>query len=149
MTKMNMAIRGIDANFGLYQADTFINNWRKTLKADFILANPPFNYHPWNQERLVDDSRWKYGLPPTGNANYTWIQHMLHYLASKGKTLFINARNMGHMVDRKHRVLDDEKDIKLLADTFEAFQNGTLAEKKSFMNLRILILKRVLQKALL
>ena len=56
--------QGIDANFGPYQADTFTNDWHKTLKADFILANPPFNYHPWNQERLIDDPRWKYGLPP-------------------------------------------------------------------------------------
>lgn len=194
MAKMNMAIRGIDANFGPYQADTFTNDLHKTLKADFILANPPFNYHPWNQERLVEDIRWKYGLPPAGNANYAWIQHMIHHLApngkiglvlangalstqtsgegeirkkiieddkiegiiamptqlfysvtipvtlwfitdnkkQKGKTLFIDARNMGHMVDRKHRDLDDEKDIKLLADTFQAFQNGTLEEKKGF-----------------
>lgn len=57
---MNMAIRGIDADFGPYQADTFMNGWHKTLKADFILANLPFNYHPWNQERLVDDIRWKW-----------------------------------------------------------------------------------------
>lgn len=85
MAKMNMAIRGIDANFGPYQADTFTNDLHKTLKADFILANPPFNYHPWNQERLVEDIRWKYGLPPAGNANYAWIQHMIHHLAPNGK----------------------------------------------------------------
>lgn len=80
MAKMNMAIRGIDANFGPYQADTFANDLHPTLKADFILANPPFNYHPWGQEALKDDVRWKYGLPPASNANYAWIEHMIHHL---------------------------------------------------------------------
>ena len=173
MAKMNMAIRGIEA--------------------DFILANPPFNYHPWGQERLTEDVRWKYGVPPANNANYAWIQHMIHHLApngkiglvlangalstqssgegeirkriieddliegivamptqlfysvtipvtlwfisknkkQKGKTLFIDARKMGFMVDRKHRDLSDE-DIAKLADTFTAFQNGELKEVKGF-----------------
>lgn len=193
MAKMNMAIRGIEADFGPHQADTFSNDLHKTLKADFILANPPFNYHPWGQERLTEDVRWKYGLPPANNANYAWIQHMIHHLApngkiglvlangalstqtggegeirkriieddlvegivamptqlfysvtipvtlwfisknkkQKGKTLFIDARKMGFMVDRKHRDLSDE-DIAKLADTFTAFQNGELEEVKGF-----------------
>ena len=193
MAKMNMAIRGIDADFGPYQADTFANDLHPHLKADFILANPPFNYHPWGQSELKDDPRWKYGLPPAGNANYAWIQHMIYHLApngkiglvlangalstqssgegeirkriveadlvegivalptqlfysvtipvtlwfitknkkQKGKTLFIDARKMGHMVDRKHRDFDDE-DIQKIADTFEAFQNGTLEDVKGF-----------------
>lgn len=76
MAKMNMAIRGIDADFGPYQADTFFNDLHKTLKADFIMANPPFNLSNWGQEKLKDDVRWKYGTPPAGNANYAWIQHM-------------------------------------------------------------------------
>lgn len=74
MAKMNMAIRGIDADFGPYQADTFFNDLHKTLKADFIMANPPFNLSDWGQEKLKDDVRWKYGTPPAGNANYAWIQ---------------------------------------------------------------------------
>ena len=193
MAKMNMAIRGIDANFGPRQADTFTNDLHPTLKADFILANPSFNYRPWNQEKLTGDVRWKYGLPPASNANYAWIQHMIHHLAPKGKiglvlangalatqtggegeirrriieddliegiiamptqlfysvtipvtlwfitkgkqqkgrTLFIDARNIGHMVDRKHRDLFEE-DIQKLADTFEAFQNGTLEDVKGY-----------------
>ena len=193
MAKMNMAIRGIDADFGPYHSDTFTNDLHPTLKADFILANPPFNYHPWNQEKLTDDVRWKYGLPPASNANYAWIQHMIHHLAPNGKiglvlangalstqtggegdirkkiieadlvegivamptqlfysvtipvtlwfisknkkqkdkTLFVDARKMGYMVDRKHRDLTDE-DIKKLADTFEAFQKGTLKEVQGF-----------------
>ena len=193
MAKMNMAIRGIEADFGPHHADTFSNDLHKTLKADFILANPPFNYHPWGQEHLTEDIRWKYGLPPANNANYAWIQHMIHHLASNGKiglvlangalstqtggegeirkciieddliegivamptqlfysvtipvtlwfisknkkqpgkTLFIDARKMGFMVDRKHRDLSDE-DIAKLADTFTAFQNGELEEVKGF-----------------
>lgn len=193
MAKMNMAIRGIDADFGPYHADTFFNDLHKTLKADFIMANPPFNLKNWGQDKLKDDVRWKYGLPPEGNANFAWIQHMIHHLApngkiglvlangalssqtsgeeeirkniieadliegivalptqlfysvtipvtlwfisknkkQKGKTLFIDARKMGYMVDRKHRDFTTE-DIKKLADTFELFQNGTLEEVKGF-----------------
>lgn len=193
MAKMNMAIRGIDADFGPYQADTFTKDLHPTLKADFVLANPPFNYHPWNQESLLDDKRWKYGIPPANNANFAWIQHMIHHLApngkiglvlangalssqtggegdirrkiveddlvegiismpaqlfysvtipvtlwfisknkkQKGETVFIDARKMGFMVDRKHRDFSDD-DIKLLSDTFTAFQDGTLEEKKGF-----------------
>ena len=193
MAKMNMAIRGIDADFGPHQADTFTKDLHPTLKADFILANPPFNYHPWNQEKLLSDGRWKYGVPPASNANYAWIQHMIYHLSpngkiglvlangalssqtggegeirkniilddlvegivalptqlfysvtipvtlwfisknknQKGKTLFVDARKMGHMVDRKHRDFTDE-DIQKLADTFAQFQNGTLEEVKGF-----------------
>ena len=193
MAKMNMAIRGIDANFGPYQADTFFNDLHKTLKADFIMANPPFNLSNWGQEKLKEDVRWKYGIPPAGNANYAWIQHMIHHLApngkiglvlangalssqssgegdirkniieadlvegivalptqlfysvtipvtlwfisknkkQKGKTLFVDARNMGYMVNRKHRDFTDD-DIQRLADTFSSFQDGTLEDVKGF-----------------
>ncbi|HEY4533233.1 MAG TPA: class I SAM-dependent DNA methyltransferase [Fusobacterium sp.] len=193
MAKMNMAIRGIDANFGPYQADTFFNDLHSTLKADFIMANPPFNLSNWGQDKLQDDVRWKYGLPPAGNANYAWIQHMIHHLATngkiglvlangalstqtsgegnirkaiieddliegivamptqlfysvtipvtlwfisknkkqKGKTLFIDARNMGFMVDRKHRDFTEE-DIQKLANTFTHFQEGILEDEKGF-----------------
>ena len=193
MAKMNMAIRGIDADFGPYHADTFFNDLHSTLKADFIMANPPFNLSNWGQDKLIDDVRWKYGVPPSGNANYAWIQHMIHHLApngrlglvlangalstqsggegeirkkiieddlvegivamptqlfysvtipvtlwfisknkkQKGRTLFIDARKMGYMVDRKHRDFTDE-DIEKLADTFTVFQNGTLEEVKGF-----------------
>ena len=85
MAKINMAIRGIDADFGPYHHDTFSKDLHPTLKADFIMANPPFNYHPWGQENLTTDVRWKYGLPPAGNANFAWIQHMIHHLAPNGK----------------------------------------------------------------
>ena len=193
MAKMNMAIRGIDADFGQYHADTFFNDLHKSLKADFIMANPPFNLSNWGQDKLKDDIRWKYGTPPAGNANYAWIQHMIHHLApkgkiglvlangalsvqsggegeirkniieadlvegivalptqlfysvtipvtlwfisknkkQKGKTLFIDARKMGYMVDRKHRAFTDD-DIQKLADAFSAFQDGKLEEVKGF-----------------
>ena len=189
MAKMNTAIRGIDADLGSYHADTFFNDLHKTLKADFIMANPPFNLSNWGQDKLKDDVRWKYGTPPAGNANYAWIQHMIHHLApngkiglvlangalssqssgegeirkniikadlvdgivalptqlfysvtiwfisknkkQKGKTLFIDARKMGYMVDRKHRDFSDE-DIEKLADTFAKFQDGTLEDVKGF-----------------
>ncbi len=85
MAKMNMAIRGIEVNFGPYHEDSFTHDLHPTLKADFILANPPFNYHPWGQDKLQDDMRWKFGLPPASNANYAWIQHMIHHLAPNGK----------------------------------------------------------------
>ena len=193
MAKMNMAIRGIDADFGPYHADTFHNDLHPTLKANYILANPPFNLSGWGQDKLKEDKRWKYGVPPAGNANYAWIQHMIYHLApggkiglvlangalstqssgegeirrriieddlvegiiamptqlfysvtipvtlwfitkgkkQKGKTLFIDARKMGYMVDRKHRDFTDD-DIQKLSDTFTAFQNGTLEEIKGF-----------------
>ena len=193
MAKMNLAIRGIDANLGEYHADTFFNDLHPTLKADFIMANPPFNLKDWGQDKLKDDRRWKYGLPPAGNANYAWIQHMLSHLApngkiglvlangalstqtggegeirkniieddliegivalptqlfysvtipvtlwfisrnkkQKGKTLFVDARKMGFMVDRKHRDFSED-DTKKIADTFAEFQDGTLESVKGF-----------------
>lgn len=85
MAMMNLAIRGIEANLGSYNADTFFNDCHPTLKADYIMANPPFNLSDWGADKLQDDVRWKYGLPPAGNANYAWMQHMIHHLATKGK----------------------------------------------------------------
>lgn len=199
MAKINMAIRGIDADFGPYHADTFSHDLHPTLKADFIMANPPFNYHPWGQENLKDDPRWKYGLPPSGNANFAWIQHMIYHLApngkiglvlangalstqsgnediirqkiveddlvegivalpaqlfysvtlpvtlwfitknkkNKGHVLFIDARNIGNMVDRKHRDFSDN-DIRKIASAFERFQSGELVNEKGFSSTKTL-----------
>lgn len=91
LAKMNLAIRGIDGNLGSQNADTFHNDLHKDLKADFILANPPFNISDWGGERLKDDVRWKYGVPPAGNANYGWIQHMIHHLTPSGIAGFVLA----------------------------------------------------------
>lgn len=193
MAKMNLAIRGIESNLGEHHGDTFLNDLHPNLKADFILANPPFNLKKWGQEKLQDDPRWKYGIPPKGNANYGWIQHMIHHLApngklgvvlangslssttsgegkireniikddliegivalptqlfyttgipvclwiinknkkQKGKTLFIDAREMGTMVSRKLRELTDE-DISLIGKAFEDFEQDRLEEEKGF-----------------
>ena len=85
MAIMNLAIRGIEADLGGYNADTFYNNLHPTLKADFIMANPPFNLSDWNDGSLNNDGRWKYGLPPSGNANFAWLQHMIYHLSPNGK----------------------------------------------------------------
>lgn len=193
MAQMNLAIRGIEANLGEYNADTFFNDCHPTLRADFILANPPFNLSDWGADKLKDDVRWKYGMPPAGNANFAWLQHMIHHLApngkigmvlangslssqsggegeirrniinadlvecivamptqlfyttqipvslwflaknkkQKGKTLFIDARKMGTMVTRKLRELTEE-DIAKIADTYNAYVDGTLEDTKGF-----------------
>ena len=193
MAQMNLAIRGIEADLGKFSADTFFNDCHPQLKADFIMANPPFNLSGWGQDKLLDDVRWQYGTPPANNANFAWLQHMIWHLApngrigmvlangslssqsggegeirkniisadlvdcivamppqlfyttpipvslwflaknkkQKGKTLFIDARKMGNMVTRKLRELTDE-DIQKLADTYNAFVDGTLEEVKGF-----------------
>lgn len=84
LAKMNLALRGIDANLGPEWGDSFTNDLHPDLKADFVIANPPFNIKNWGAESLSDDVRWKYGMPPANNANYAWIQHMLHHLAPTG-----------------------------------------------------------------
>lgn len=91
LCKMNLAIRGIDGNIGQHNADSFHSDLHKDLKADFILANPPFNISDWGGDRLKDDVRWKYGVPPSGNANYAWIQHMIHHLKPIGIAGFVLA----------------------------------------------------------
>lgn len=188
LAKMNLAIRGIDGDLGAHNADTFHNDLHKTLKADYILANPPFNISDWGGEKLSDDIRWKYGVPPVGNANYAWLQHMIHHLSpekgvagtvlangslssdtsnegtirknmidgdvvecivampgqlfyatgipcclwimrrnknenNKNKVLFIDARNLGSMIDRKVRELKEE-DIEKIANTYHNWRNN-------------------------
>ncbi|HAD64484.1 MAG TPA: restriction endonuclease subunit M [Alcanivorax sp.] len=81
LAHMNLAIRGIEANLGEQPADSFARDLHPDVKADYILANPPFNISDWSGELLREDVRWKYGVPPTGNANYAWIQHFIHHLA--------------------------------------------------------------------
>ena len=85
MAQMNLAIRGIEADLGKFNADTFFDDQHPTLKADFVMANPPFNLSDWGGNRLTDDVRWKYGTPPDGNANFAWIQHIIHHLAPSGR----------------------------------------------------------------
>ena len=198
MAQMNLAIRGIEPDLGKYAADTFLNDQHPTMRADYIMANPPFNLSDWGAEKLRDDVRWKYGTPPASNANFAWLQHMIFHLKpnsgkigmvlangslssqsggegeirkniinadlveciiamptqlfyttqipvslwflnkqkkqsdkTRDKTLFIDARKMGTMVSRKLRELTDE-DIKKIADTYNAFVDGTLEDVKGF-----------------
>lgn len=193
MAQMNLAIRGIEPDLGGYAADTFLDDRHPTLRADYILANPPFNLRNWGADHLTDDVRWQYGMPPAGNANFAWLQHMIYHLApagkigmvlangslssqfggegeirkniiksdlvecivamptqlfyttqipvslwfinkqkkQPGKTLFIDARNMGTMVTRKLRELNDN-DIKKISDTYELFVAGNLEDVKGF-----------------
>lgn len=188
LAKMNLAIRGLEANLGKNNADSFHDDQHKTLKANYILANPPFNVSDWGGEKITSDVRWKYGVPPAGNANFAWLQHMLHHLNpdggvagtvlangslssntsnegvirqnmikgdvvecivslpgqlfyttgipvslwimrkgkgsnSAGKILFIDARNLGHMIDRKVRELSEE-DIQRIAKTYQNWRQG-------------------------
>ena len=89
LAKMNLAIRGIDAQIA--HGDTFHNDRHPDLKADYVLANPPFNDSDWRGELLKDDKRWVYGMPPAGNANYAWVQHFIHHLAPTGIAGFVLA----------------------------------------------------------
>ncbi len=89
LCKMNLAIRGIDAN--IQWGDSFHNDLHKDLKAHYILANPPFNDSDWRGEQLRDDVRWKFGVPPVGNANFAWVQHFIHHLAPTGIAGFVLA----------------------------------------------------------
>ena len=91
LARMNLAIRGIEANLGAEHADTFHRDQHPDLKADYILANPPFNDSDWGQDRLTDDVRWKFGTPPSGNANFAWVQHFIHHLAPTGFAGFVLA----------------------------------------------------------
>jgi len=89
LCKMNLAIRGIDAN--VVWGDSFHNDLHRDLKADFILANPPFNDSDWKGELLREDVRWKFGVPPTGNANFAWVEHFIHHLSPVGIAGFVLA----------------------------------------------------------
>jgi type I restriction-modification system DNA methylase subunit len=87
---MNLALRGIEADFGPEHADTFRRDLHPDLRADYVLANPPFNDSDWF--RKDDDVRWQYGVPPRGNANFAWVQHFIHHLAPHGMAGFVLAR---------------------------------------------------------
>jgi type I restriction enzyme M protein len=85
LVAMNLAIRGMDFNLGKEPADTFHRDQHPDLKADYVLANPPFNISDWGGDRLLDDKRWVHGTPPAGNANYAWLMHILHHLGPRGQ----------------------------------------------------------------
>lgn len=193
LSKLNTIIHKIDVDMGDYPSDTLRNDLHPSVNSDYILANPKFNMDNWGFEELQDSNIWKYGIPPKGNANFAWIQHMIYHLSingkmglvlangslssttssegkirqsiveddlveciialpaqlfysggnpvslwfinknkkQKGKTLFIDAREMGTMVSRKLRELTDD-DISLITDTFTKFEEGILEDEKGF-----------------
>jgi type I restriction enzyme M protein len=91
LAKMNLALRGIEADLGDRSADSFTTDLHKDLRADFVLANPPFNVSNWWDAKLAEDPRWKYGVPPEGNANFAWVQHFLYHLSPRGTAGFVLA----------------------------------------------------------
>jgi type I restriction enzyme M protein len=91
LAAMNMVIRGLDFNFGKKNGDTFLDDQHPDLRADYVMANPPFNIKDWWHGKLEGDARWKYGTPPQGNANFGWMQHMLYHLASTGSMALLLA----------------------------------------------------------
>ena len=91
LAKMNLAIRGIDGNLGKEHADSFHRDLHPDLKADYILANPPFNDSDWRGDLLKDDKRWVYGTPPASNANFAWVQHFIYHLSTTGMAGFVLA----------------------------------------------------------
>ena len=113
MATMNLAIRGISADLGKFNADTFFDDCHKNERFDYILANPPFNMKDWGGDRLKDDPRWDYGIPPEGNANFAWLQHMIHHLSRKGRLGMVlangslSSQTSGEGVIRKNIVDDD------------------------------------------
>ncbi len=139
MAKINMAIRGIDADFGPYHADTFGHDLHPHLKADFIMANPPFNYHPWGQENLKNDQRWTYGLPPANNANFAWIQHMLYHLAPNGRIGLVLANGAlsvqsGGEGEIRKNIVNDDKVECIISLPAQLFYSVTIPVTLWFFN---------------
>jgi type I restriction enzyme M protein len=91
LAKMNLALRGIEADMGSHSADSFTEDLHPDLRADYVIANPPFNVSDWWDAKLADDPRWKYGTPPQGNANFAWVQHFIYHLAPNGTAGFVLA----------------------------------------------------------
>ncbi|MCL2445414.1 MAG: type I restriction-modification system subunit M [Oscillospiraceae bacterium] len=139
MALMNLAIRGIEADLGGYNADTFHNNLHPTLKADFILANPPFNLSDWNDGSLNDDPRFKYGLPPAGNANFAWVQHMIHHLKPNGKIGLVlangslSSQSSGEGEIRK-KIIEDDLVESIIAMPTQLFYTTQIPVSLWFIN---------------
>jgi len=113
LAAMNMVIRGIDFNFGREPANSFSNDKHPDLRADFVMANPPFNMKEWNTGVKDDDHRWRYGIPPKGNANFAWMQHMLYHLAPNGSMALLLANgsmssNTGGEGEIRKRLLEED-----------------------------------------
>lgn len=139
MALMNLAIRGIEADLGPYYADTFHNDLHPTLKADFIMANPPFNLSNWNDGSLNDDPRWKYGMPPTGNANFAWLQHMVYHLAPNGKIAMVLANGSlssqsGGEGEIRRKIVEDDLVEGIIAMPAQLFYTTQIPVSLWFIN---------------
>ena len=139
MALMNLAIRGIEADLGAYNADTFHNDLHPTLKADFILSNPPFNLSDWNDSSLNDDQRWKYGLPPSGNANFAWLQHMIYHLAPNGRLGMVLANGSlssqsGGEGEIRRKIVEDDLVEGIIAMPTQLFYTTQIPVSLWFIN---------------
>jgi len=139
MAQMNLAIHGIEADLGKYNADTFFNDCHPTLKADFIMANPPFNLSDWGANKLADDVRWKYGLPPSGNANFAWMQHMIHHLSPNGKVGLVLANGSlssqsGGEGEIRRRIIEDDLIEGIVAMPTQLFYTTQIPVSLWFIN---------------
>jgi len=139
MALMNLAIRGIEADLGSYNADTFHNYLHPQLKADFILANPPFNLSDWNGGSLNDDPRWKYGLPPNGNANFAWLQHMIYHLSPNGKIGMVLANGSlssqsGGEGEIRKKIIEDDLVECIIAMPTQLFYTTQIPVSLWFLN---------------
>ncbi len=132
LAKMNLAIRGIDSSQVKWNNEgSFLNDAHKDLKADYIIANPPFNVSDWSGDLLRTDGRWKYGTPPTGNANYAWIQHFMYHLAPSGQAGFVLAK--GALTSKSGGEGDIRKEL-VEADLIDCIVN---LPAKLFLNTQI------------
>jgi type I restriction enzyme M protein len=129
---MNLAIRGIDSSQVKWNPEgSFLNDAHKDLKADFVIANPPFNDSDWSGELLRKDGRWQFGVPPEGNANYAWIQHFIYHLAPSGKAGFVLAK--GALTTKQKSEYEIRKNI-IEADLVDCIVN---LPTKLFLNTQI------------
>ena len=134
---MNLAIRGIEADLGGFAADTFANDLHSMLKADFILANPMFNQSDWH--RIDDDVRWRYGLPPLGNANFAWLQHMIHHLSPNGKIGMVLANGSlssqsGGEGEIRRKIVEDDLVEGIIAMPTQLFYTTQIPVSLWFIN---------------
>lgn len=139
LAMMNLAIHGIEADLGKYNADTFFNDCHPTLKADFVLANPPFNMSDWGADRLHNDVRWKYGLPPAGNANFAWLQHMIHHLSPSGRIGMVLANGSlssqsGGEGTIRQRIIEDDLVECIVAMPSQLFYTTQIPVSLWFLN---------------
>ena len=139
LCQMNLAIRGIEADLGKAAADTFFGDTHPTMKADYILANPPFNLSDWGQNKLAEDVRWKYGLPPSGNANFAWLQHMIHHMSAKGRIGMVLANGSlssqsGGEGDIRKAIIEDDLVEGIIAMPPQLFYTTQIPVSLWFLN---------------